>query len=227
MTCLVLALNAEGATDERFLPILVQRTAEQILAQRGRTSVDILEPILLRPIIDHPSMNRAECIREAARRSAGYHALIVHADADHPTPERALQERYRPGLELVQEARHAHEPVCDYLLPIVPVQMTEAWLLADPDALRTAIGSAADAHVLGLPSRAGDVESDPNPKRTLNQAVQRALADRPRRRRRMDLRTLYEPMARQVNLCRLAGVPAYRQFASELTQALIALHMAE
>lgn len=47
MTTLVLALYAEGRTDERFLPIVIQRTAEEILAQRGRTTVYVLEPIVL------------------------------------------------------------------------------------------------------------------------------------------------------------------------------------
>jgi hypothetical protein len=48
MTTLVSALYTEGPTDEKFLPIVIQRTIQQILIERGRMTVDILEPILER-----------------------------------------------------------------------------------------------------------------------------------------------------------------------------------
>ena len=52
MTALVMALYAEGRTDEGFLPVVIQRTAEQVLAHRGNTVVDVLEPIVLNHTID-------------------------------------------------------------------------------------------------------------------------------------------------------------------------------
>lgn len=224
MTTLVLALYAEGRTDERFLPIVIQRTAEQILVQRGRITVDVLEPIVLNRTIDRQFPRRVERILEAARRSAGYHMLIVHADADHPTPDRAMRERIQPGFERVH---NADEPVCDELLPIIPVQMTEAWMLADPEALQAVIGTDVEAQALGLPARAHQVESEPDPKQILRQTIQNALAHRSRRRRRIDLGTVYEPLARQISLRRLRAVPAYRQFVSDMTETLIALHLAQ
>jgi hypothetical protein len=224
MTTLVLAFYAEGRTDERFLPIVIQRTVEQILAQRGRMAVDVLEPVVLNHTIDRKFQKREERILEAARRSAGYHALIVHADADHPTPNQAMDERIRPGFERVYKAK---ERVCDKLLPIIPVQMTEAWMLIDSEALRSVIGTNIEAQALGLPTRAQQVESDRDPKQTLIQAIQNAIADRPRRRRRINLGTVYEPLARLINLERLSAVPAYQQFVSDMTETLIALHLAQ
>ena len=226
MTDLVMAIYAEGRADETFLPIIVQRGAEQILAQRGRTVVDVLEPIVLNHSIDRAFPTRAERILEAARRAAGYHALVVHADADHPTRERALQERFMPGLERVCQAQQALERVCDKLVPMIPVQMTEAWMLADPEALRAVVGTRASVGDLGLPAHAREVESDPDPQRTLAEAVRNALAPRPRRRR-IVTGDIFEPLARQINLERLGTVPAYQQFASDLTDTLIALHLAE
>lgn len=225
MTTLVLALYAEGRTDERFLPIVIQRTAEQILTLRGRMTVDILEPMVLgRKVIDHEKHpTYAERVLAAARHTAGYHALILHADADHPTAERAMSERIQPGLDLVQQT---DERVCDQILPLVPIRMTEAWLLADPDALRAVIGTRMDAQALGLPARSRQVESDPDPKQTLQQVIQTALANRPRRRRRLSLGSLYEPLARQINLEQLNMIPAYQQFVDDLTKTLINLHLA-
>ena len=223
MNALVLALYAEGRTDDRFLPIVIQRTAEQILAQRGRQVADVHAPIVVNGGIDRMHRGRAERILEAARRAHGYHALIVHADADHPTPDRAMEERIQPGIELV---RQSEEAVCEQLVPIVPVQMTEGWMLADSRALCEVIGTDLDARSLELPQYAHQVESDADPKLTLNQAIQNALAGRPRRRRRLDMGTLYEPLARQMSLARLRTVPSYARFVGELTDLLIHLHMA-
>lgn len=100
-------------------------------------------------------------------------------------------------------------------------------MLADPEALRTVIGTNVQVPVLDLPMRAQQVESDPDPKQTLNQAIQNAYAHRPRRRRRPELGVLYEPLARQIGLDRLSIVPAYRRFVKDMTKALIALHLAE
>ena len=224
MNSLVLALYAEGRTDERFLPVVIQRTLEQILAQRSRQVVDVPDPIVVDGSIDREYSGRAERILEAARCAHGYHALIVHADADHPTPERAMEERIRPGFDLV---RQSAEAVCRQLVPIVPVQMTEAWMLIDSRALREVIGTALDAHSLGLPQHARRVESDPDPKHTLNQVIQIALANRPRRHRRFDIGALYEPLARQISLAQLQAVPSYSRFVGDMTDLLIDLHMAK
>jgi hypothetical protein len=221
MATLVLAFYAEGPSDEHFLPLIIQRTTEQLLVQRGRTIVDVLEPMVLKPSLDREA-TRAERILAVARRASGYHALVVHADADHATPEHALNERIWPGFELVRQAREA---VRHQLVPLIPVQMTEAWLLADPEALRVVVGTNLESHVLGLPDRAHQVESFPDPKQALNQVIQNALANRPRRRRRLDLNTVYEPLARQISLERLEGVPAYRRFVNDMSETLTALNL--
>jgi hypothetical protein len=103
--------------------------------------------------------------------------------------------------------------------------MTEAWLLADPEALRAVIGTNLETHALGLPERAHQVGSLPDPKQTLNQVIQNALANRPRRRRRLDVSTVYEPLARQISLERLGRVSAYQQFVNDMSETLIALNL--
>ena len=226
MTALVLALYAEGHADEGFLPVVIQRTAEQVLARRGRTIVDVLEPISLNHTIDRQFPTRVDRMLEAARRASGYHALIVHADADYPSPDRALLERFIPGQTRVRQARQAQESVCEYLVPIIPVQMTEAWMLADPDALREVIGVRLALEALGTPAHPHQVESDPDPKQTLNVVIQNALAQRSHRRRRIALGAVYEPLARQIDLAKLGSVPAYTEFVTDLTQTLIALGLA-
>jgi len=88
------------------------------------------------------------------------------------------------------------------------------------------IGVHLAAETLGTPAHPHQVESDPDPKQTLNAVIQKALAQRSRRRRRIALGSIYEPLARQIDLAKLGSVPAYTQFVADLTQTLIALGLA-
>ncbi|PDW01714.1 hypothetical protein [Candidatus Viridilinea mediisalina] len=49
MSMLVLALYGEGATDERFLAVIVQRTAQELLLHEGHSIVDVLPPYVVQP----------------------------------------------------------------------------------------------------------------------------------------------------------------------------------
>lgn len=219
MTTLVTALYAEGRSDERFLPRIIQRTAADLLGQHSQRVVDVLEPTLLRP---DESGSRADSILSVARKAAGYHILFVHADADAPTRHRAYAERIEPGLREIALVRE-QERVCSDLVPVIPIQAVEAWLLADGDALREVIGSDLSLHDLGVPQAVTAIEGLTNPKQTLQEIVSRALANRPRRRRHLNLGELYEPLANQVSLSRLAQLTAFSHFTDDLTKTLASL----
>lgn len=215
MTVLVLALYAEGPSDTRFLPPIIYRTSESIINQVGQRVVDISEPI----IVPKKQGSREECIFEASRYASGCHALVVHSDADHRTPDRALRERIQPGFNRVHSSS---ENVCKNLIPVIPVQMIEAWMLADPETLREVIGTDISTQNLGLPNKAAQVEFDSDPKRTLREVVQKANVARSRRRQ-IDLSTRYERLARQISLERLSNVPSYKQFVHDLAKTLAEL----
>jgi hypothetical protein len=218
MSVLVVALYAEGSTDDRFLPPIIQRTAESIIAQYGQNVVDVLEPVI---VPSQPHQHREECILSAACYAHGYHALIVHSDADDRTPDRALLERIQPGFDLV--ARTDQE-ACKHLIPVIPVQMIEAWMLADHSALCEVIGTNLSPQILGLPSRSAEVERDANPKQTLKEVIQKALSHRPQRRRQLDFTTRQESLARRINLNTLYSVPSYREFFINFKKTLAELN---
>lgn len=218
MSVLIVALYVEGPADERFLPIIVQRAAQELLLHEGRSITDVLQPYVVKP--SRPQQNQAETILAIARQCTGYHALIIHADADHDSPEPALRERITPGCDLIVRAHAAGEKVCDVAIPLVPVRMTEAWMLADGDALRNVLGTSQTNDQLEIPNRAHEIERDATPKQTLALVIKHALAARPQRRRRIKRADLDEPLARQIALERLAGLPSYRQFVADLRQAL-------
>jgi hypothetical protein len=185
-----------------------------------------LEPFDLRRDVKRtPLNNQAEYIFAAAQHSAGYHALIVHVDADDKTPDKAMNERIEPGFELVKASQ---AEICKQLIPIIPIRMTEAWMLADPEAFKEVIGTNIAAKDLGLPVHPHQVESVLKPKQKLKLAIRLALAKRSRRRRSsIRVGELYEPLARQISLERLSAVPAYQRFVDDFTTCLIALRLIE
>ncbi|HVB26066.1 MAG TPA: DUF4276 family protein [Ktedonobacteraceae bacterium] len=216
MKKLSLALYSEGSTDQHFLPDVIRRTSRQILARYGQHSLNV-QPIDI-ITFSKVGLKQDECILQAARNAIDYHVLIVHADADHRTNEKAFLERFKPGYVLVQD----QENVCKHLVPIIPIQMTEAWMLVDHMALQVAIGTEMTARDLGLPPKAKLVENDSDPKQTLHLMLQKANAHRPRRQRhnQASLSTLYSLLGREINLERLQQVPSFMQFENDLTETL-------
>lgn len=222
---LVLAFYAEGETDERFLPTVIRRTAEDVLVRYGRTSVDVLDPV----VIDGRDIKRRfarqdERILQAARAANGYHALLVHADADYPTRVRAFNERFQPGWRLVQQPP-THDR-CTRLMPIIPINMVEAWMLADADALREIIGTTVNAQRLGLPPTIRQIERCADPKALLQQVIQNASAAQTRRRH-AKVSEIPGPLAQKVRLDQLVALNAYRQFRRDLLIILAQEHLVE
>lgn len=213
---LSLALSVEGRVDERFLPIIVRRTAEQILAPR---EIDVLEPIVLPR--DLPK--RAGAVRlilAAARQAEGFHALLVHTDADDLAWEEAQRQRIEPGFACVQSSSRG---VCRNLVPVIPVRMVEAWMIADPEAVRQELGTDWPDDKLRLPPL-HQVELHANPKEALDQAIYSVYEDRAARRR-PSLADIQLGLANSIRLERLHHLDAYKRFYQDLTSTLHELQM--
>lgn len=218
MNTLVMGLYVEGPTDDRFLPVIIQRTAEHILLKYDRAEVTVLEPIVIKK---HPGISdRSESILRAAHDAYGFHMLIVHADADGPTRDEAFRYRFEPGNSLVQACT---ENVCKDILPIIPVRMIEAWMLADMEQFRKALGIKISQQELGLHSRAKHVESYQDPKAVIDRIIQQTYSAKPQHWGRIRGQ-IYADLAPMIRLSRLNDVPAYQQFVSDLTGTFKAIN---
>jgi hypothetical protein len=218
MNTLSLALYSEGSTDNRFLPSIIVNTARHILDNHHQNETGV-SPIRL---IEVQNKNkRPEAILQAAYEASENHALIVHADADHPKADNARNERFDPGLHLVQQK---NGNLCKNLLPIIPIQAIEAWMLADCEMLLIELRTDLSARELGIPEKASLVESISKPKLRLNEAIARVNKYR-RPHQRVNIRFLYEPLGQRIRLDRLKQLNAYKQFEKELTQVFIDLNL--
>ncbi len=216
MRTLTIAFSPEGPTDVRFLGSVIRRTAEALLTAHGRGQTDVLEPIaFMRP---KGELDGAERLLAVARLAFGFHCLVVHADADDTTPAAAWAQRLAPGQQLIAADAKAQQQV----VRLVPVAMTEAWMLADAPALREALDTDLDAvRDLELP-RPARAEQATHPKNALKTALQRIQDALPPRRRQpvpQLMADLYGQLA-EVPLTSLRELESYRQFETDFRAAL-------
>jgi hypothetical protein len=90
--------------------------------------------------------------------------LFVHRDAEKESPAFRAAE-IRQALEQIER--------CPPSMLIVPIRMTESWLLVDEKAIRAAAGNPSGKTPLGLPATT-KLESLPNPKQVLFDALRTA-----------------------------------------------------
>ncbi|QKW21647.1 DUF4276 family protein [Kitasatospora sp. NA04385] len=119
---------AEGVSDEPFLRTLITRQLEGLLLAKAPGPVDV------QPCEVSPVRITAAGVAKAARELAlDCHLLFLHSDEK----ERAKADDLAAELREWAQGSKAAEPVV-----LVPVRMTESWMLADRKAITTAVGGA-------------------------------------------------------------------------------------
>jgi hypothetical protein len=146
-------LLADGTSDEVLIPILDWLIGQHLPGVRSVSA-------FARDI--GKVGNDLDARVEAAVRNFPCDLLIVHRDGEAmPREQRVIEiAEVMDGLDLPY-------------VPIVPLRMTEAWLLSDEQAIRFAAGNAGGRNELNLPRRAR-WESLPDPKATLLDALRTA-----------------------------------------------------
>ncbi|GAB4414435.1 MAG: hypothetical protein OHK0039_22270 [Bacteroidia bacterium] len=144
---LLIGLTTEGPTDARFLTEIIEKTFTAA-AFACRTDV-VIEGVF--PL--HPAKAPfTEMMTAAAHRAhmLGINVLCIHADADSATADHVLQHKFAPLL--AHMASLPEDSYCKHLVPLIPVQMSEAWMLADTALLRTRMEEQVRlvTHALGL-----------------------------------------------------------------------------
>ncbi len=149
---------------------------------------------------------------DAALQSYPCQLLFVHRDAERDPRETRVSE-----IENAVQGLSAPPPaVC-----VVPVRMTEAWLLINEQALREAAGNRNGRIKLDLPATK-TLESLPDPKRTLRGLLERASGLNKRRLRRFHWSQARQRLAELIDdYSPLEQLPAFRSFRAELKQALV------
>lgn len=136
--------------------------------------------------------------------------LFVHRDAEGQSPDRRREE-IRDAL---LEAGVPPPPA----IGIVPIRMTEAWLLFDEPALRWVAENPNGKMGLDLP-RIADLESVPDPKALLYEILLTASGLKGRRRRKFSLIGRARRIAERLDdFTPLRGLSAFNALEDEVTE---------
>jgi hypothetical protein len=137
--------------------------------------------------------------------------LFVHRDAERESPD----QRRREIENAVAAIRNQLPPrVC-----VIPVRMTEAWLLFNEEAIRLAAGNPNGKVKLDLPH--DRAETLPDPKEVLHKALRLACELTGRRLRKFDIMHAVHRVAGSIDdFSPLRALPAFRAMEEELLAVL-------
>ena len=157
-------LVCEGSSDDALVHHI-----QRLLIESGATEADGV-PFHSRTRLTDSGTPLANKVREGLKLSDSPNLLFIHRDADHhcDTHAAGAEKRYEEIVTAVQSASHGGRYV-----GIVPVRMTEAWLLVDECAIRQVAGSPHGRQDLGLPS-VSKIETITKPKKLLEEVLFRA-----------------------------------------------------
>jgi len=214
---IIIGLTAEGTTDIRFLESVIQRSFENV-AFECSGQVEVL-PV---QYVKKESGAFVDTVIKYARRAQaqGIMALCIHADADDSTDVDTFNYKINPAFATVEKMREY--PVCKNLVAVVPVQMTEAWMLSDKELLKAEIGTEKSDIELGI-DRLPEVYDDP--KHAIETAIRIGWQNFPRRRRhKLTISELYAPIGQKIGLNTLEKLPSYQKFKEAVRGAFINLN---
>ena len=140
-----------------------------------------------------------------------YDLLFVHRDAEN--------RDYKTRTREIEQAFAKAEESTAYV-PVIPIRMTEAWLLFDEVLIRKAAGNPNGRMALSLPGPA-TLERLQNPKATLRTALVTASSSKPRLRKLFDVNHARQRVAELAqDFSPLRQLTAFQHFERDLAAAI-------
>ncbi len=148
----IIGFVTEGTTDTRFLGNIIQRSFVDA-AFECKSQIEILP---VKHIKKEIGLDFVETIKTSAQKAweIGVMVLCVHTDADSKDDSTVFDHKFKPLFDQVKS--WSHKKYCRNLVAVIPVQMTEAWMLADTQLLKEEIGTNKKDVELGIHKKPED-----------------------------------------------------------------------
>ncbi len=211
MKQLFIGLIAEGTTDIRFLKSVISKSIQE-LSWQCDNQVEIFD---IREITAKGN-NFVEKMLEASKcawQNYSISALCIHADSDARTLDVVMQNKFEPFFSALNDM--SEEDYCKHIIPTIPIQMIESWMLADKELLKLLINAKdmSDAD-LGL-DRLPELYTDP--KNVIENAIRKSMLEQPKKKRnQIGISDLYEILGNRLSLERLRTIPSFVQFENSV-----------
>ena len=212
---LQIAFTTEGSTDERFLGTIIEKTFESLLFDSA-TEIEIHSPVP----VSATGQSFSDKIKLIAVTYNYFHVICVHCDSDFKSDNEVLSRKINPAFELVNKTDRA----CKNLVAVIPIQMTEAWMLADIDLFLAEINTDKSCTELDLPCKASQIESIADPKTRIQKALLKAQRKKSRRRSKLKISDLYTPLSQNLKQQELEQLPSFKTFKKAARESLVRLN---
>ncbi len=190
-------LLGDGSSDRALLPI-INWTFRQHYPQLGIQAQWADFSRLHSP----PALNKLDERIRKANYLYPCDYLFVHRDAE----KQSWQERYDEITATFNQFANLK------MLCIIPVRMTEAWLLFSEQAIRKAAGNPLGSHKLSLPALR-QIESTPNPKQVLQSLLREASGRKGRNLQKFNVSQAVQLVADfTVDFNQLRNLEAFNRF---------------
>lgn len=209
-------LFTEGATDVKFLSSVVERTLEDVAFDCTgdiETSLEIIN-------FNKTGLSFINQVLEASKtgfEKFGILLLFVHTDSDDFSDELIFNSKIIPSNDalLLQDENF----YCKIMIAIVPIQMTESWMIADKELLKSEIGIEKTDAELGIHL---NPESINNPKNVIENIIRVSKEDQTKRKRNkgLDISELYQIIGQKIELSELEKLSSYLKFKTSLIHKL-------
>jgi hypothetical protein len=208
-------LFTEGSTDVRFLSSVVERVLEQVAFDCTgdiETKVEIIN-------IDKSRKDFNQQVLEASKVASdkfGILLLFVHTDSDSVNDDLIFQSKIIPAQTLLRDQDDSY---CKDIVAIVPIQMTESWMIADKKLLKEEIDIEKSDTELNIHL---NPELISNPKSVIESIIRLSKEDETKRKRNkgLNIADLYQIIGQKIELTELEKLPSYLKFRNSLIEKL-------
>lgn len=147
--------------------------------------------------------------------------LFVHRDTESSLPVDFTGRQ----SEVYNAWNNSKKNAKNKIVRVIPIRMTEAWLLIDKPAIRKASGNTNGTIRINLPG-INDVESLPDPKNDLMQLIKDASGLKKRNLKKLNVRQSIHLVAEYISdYSPLRNLAAFKKFEEELCSVLEEIEM--
>lgn len=209
-------LFTEGTTDVRFLKAVVKNTLDNVAFD----CTGDIETELVVVDIEKKNLDFNNQLLKASLKAGELGAVIlfVHADSDDVNDLNTFKNKINPALSFIDNQDIQGE-FCKDIVAIVPVFMTESWMLADKELLKEEIGVEENDADLGIDKKPEEIN---DPKKAIEDVIRKSKENLTKRRRSKGLliSDLYQIIGQKIELEKLQELTSYNKFKDSLRDSL-------
>lgn len=213
---LLTGLFTEGTTDIRFLESVVKTTLENLAIECSgyiETELEIIK-------IEKTNLSFNQQVLKAAEKAKNDFEILIlfiHTDSDSRDDSNVFNTKIIPAKELIDQ--QGEDKVCKKIVALVPIQMTESWMIADKELLKSEIGIEGSDLELGIHRNPEEIA---NPKVVIENIIRISKEKKVKRKRNkgLNISDLYQIIGQKIDVSQLEKLPSYLKFKNSLIEKL-------